>query len=205
MARKTLLLLIAMAAVLATPTVLWGFPRPAPVSSRPELTFRPEALRMYTHPDGRHYWYFIYDVVNNTGQDRVWAPSMVLFTDRGEVMTDGRDVSREVRDAVINYVGDPLLESKVSIIGTLRQGAGHARRGLAVWPAKQTNVNELRLFVQGISPESTTVPHPITGDPVTLRKTLYRHYLVGGDAAARGDQAVPLHPDYVGEDHWIYR
>jgi hypothetical protein len=40
---------------------------------------------------------------------------------------------------------------------------------------------------------------------VTLRKTLYRHYLIPGDAAARGDTVIDLHPDYVGEDHWVFR
>jgi hypothetical protein len=205
MVRMILCVVIALTSLLAMPEVVMGFPRPAPVSTRPEISFRPDALRMYRHSDGQHYWYFIYDVVNSTGTDRVWAPSMVLYTDRGEVLTDGRYVPRSVQEGIRGYVGDPLLESKVSIIGTLRQGAGHARRGVAVWPAKRTDVNELRLFVGGISPESTSVLHPATGEPVTLRKTLYRHYLIPGDAAARGDTVIDLHPDYVGEDHWVFR
>ena len=182
-----------------------GYPRPARVSSRPEVDFTPGAVRMFTTPSGEHYWYMVYDVVNATGQDRTWAPSMTLFTDRGEVTTDGDGVPRTVHRAIMEHIGDPLLESKVAIIGTLRQGIGHARRGMAIWPATRSDVNELRIFVEGISPETAVVEHPITGEPMTLRKNLYLHYLIPGEAAVRGDDPVPVHPDYAGEEHWVLR
>jgi hypothetical protein len=129
----------------------------------------------------------------------------VLFTDRGEVLRDGAGVSRRVNRAILEHVGDPLLEPKVAIIGVLRQGGGHARRGMIVWPADRTDVNELRVFVQGISPETAIVLNPVTGDPVTLRKNLYLHYLVSGDPISRGDTAIGLHPDYTAEEHWVFR
>ena len=182
-----------------------AYPRPARVSSRPQVDFTPGAVRMFNTPDGQHYWYLIYDVVNTTGQDRTWAPSLTLFTDRGEVLRDSEGVSRRVHHAVMEHIGDPLLESKVAIIGTLRQGLGHARRGMAVWPAARTDVNELRIFVEGISPETAVVEHPVTGEPVTLRKNLYLHYLIPGEAAARGDAPIMVHPGYAGEEHWVLR
>jgi hypothetical protein len=130
---------------------------------------------------------------------------MVLFTDRGEVLTDGQSVPRRMVQAVMDHVGDPLLEPKAAVIGRLRQGLGHARRGIAVWPAPRTDVNELRVFVEGISAESTVVEHPVTGEPVTLRKNLALHYLVPGNPAALGDRPIGLHPDYAAEPHWIFR
>lgn len=204
MKRLVSTILVGLAVLILSQQVS-AYPRPAPVSTRPEFTFRPDALRLYTAVDGRRYWYFIYDVANTTGQDRTWAPTMVLYSDRGEVLTDGRDVPPGIVEDVVAYVGDPLLESKTSVIGPLRQGEGNARRGLSIWPARRMDINELRLFVEGISPETATVEHPLSGAPVTLRKTLYRHYLVPGNPAARGDQSVDLHPDYLSEDHWVFR
>jgi len=200
-----LLGLLASLASVALVEFAAAYPRPARVSSRPEVDFTPGAVRMYTAENGKHYWYLIYDVVNTTGQDRTWAPSMTLFTDRGEVVRDGEGVSRRAQRAVVEHIGDPLLESKVAIIGTLRQGLGHARRGMAVWPARRTDVNELRIFVEGISPETAVVAHPVTGESITLRKNLYLHYLIPGEATARGDAPIMVHPEYAGEEHWVLR
>ena len=186
-------------------TSLQAYPRPAPVSSRPEFDFEPIAMRLYSTVGGGQYWYLIYDVVNRTGQDRTWAPMMVLYTDRGEVLRDGESVPRSVVASIISHIGDPLIEPRSTLIGRLRQGEGHARRGIAIWPAHRKDVNELRLFVSGMSPETAVVSNPITGEPVTLRKNLYLHYLVPGDPMTIGDQPVELHPRYGAEVHWVFR
>ncbi len=205
MRRSTLfaVLMMLMGAVLAEQA--HAYPRPARGTSRPEVTFKPGPLRMFTAADGSRYWYLVYDVVNTSGEDRTWAPASVLYTDKGEIRRDGEGVSHQMRRTIMDHVGDPLLEPKVAIIGVLRQGTGHARRGMLVWPAGTQHVNELRVFVEGISPETAIVPHPVSGDPVTLRKNLYLHYLVGGEASARGDEAVDLHPAYTAEEHWVFR
>jgi hypothetical protein len=31
------------------------------------------------------------------------------------------------------------------------------------------------------------------------------HYLVPGNPAALRDEPIRLHPDYAGEEHWIFR
>ena len=205
MRRSMLMMFVAGLVAVLFANAVSAYPRPSSVSSRPEVNFQPGPMRMYTAVDGSQYWYMLYDVVNMSGQDRTWAPSVVLFTDRGEVLRDGAGVSRRVNHAILEHVGDPLLEPKVAIIGVLRQGVGHARRGMIVWPAERTDVNELRVFVEGISPETATVPNPVTGAPVVLRKNLYLHYLVGGDSTKRGDTAIGLHPDYTAEEHWVFR
>ncbi|MCH2136852.1 MAG: hypothetical protein MK101_09765 [Phycisphaerales bacterium] len=182
-----------------------AYPKPSPIPTRPELTFRPGPLRIVQAKDGNRYWYFTYEVVNRTGSDAMWAPSMVLFTDRGEIAEAGQGVPRTVLREIQEYIGDPLLESRTEIIGTIRQGEGHARRGLAVWPVGNSKVNGLRLFVRGLSPELATVQHPVTGAPITLRKTLQLVYLAPGDVTARRDAPIPEHPEADQEDRWIFR
>jgi len=198
-------LLIALLLCLLTAVPALAYPKPAPVPIRPELTFRPGPLRMVRALDGDWYWYFTYEVVNRTGADTMWAPAMVLYTDRGEIIDAGAGVPRAVLGEIRAYVGDSLLETRTEIVGTIRQGEGHARRGLAVWPARRTDVNGLRLFIRGLSPEMATVDNPVTGDPVILRKTLQLMYLVPGSATRRGDDAVPQHPDAADEARWIFR
>jgi hypothetical protein len=197
--------LLTLATVLLIAATALGYPKPAPVPVRPELTFRPGPLRMLKAMDDNWYWYFTYEVVNRTGRDTMWAPSLVLYTDRGEILPADSEVPRVVLQQISEYIGDPLLESRTEIVGTVRQGEGHARRGLAVWPAHRTDVNAIRLFVRGLSPEKTTIEHPVSGDRVTLRKTLQLMYLVPGDPRARGDDPVPEHPQARTEDRWIFR
>jgi len=197
--------LLTLATVLLIAATAVGYPKPAPVPVRPELTFRPGPLRMLRAMDDNWYWYFTYEVVNRTGRDTMWAPSLVLYTDRGEILPADSDVPRVVLQQISEYIGDPLLESRTEIVGTVRHGEGHARRGLAVWPAQRTDVNGLRLFVRGLSPEKTTIEHPVSGDRVTLRKTLQLMYLVPGDPTVRGDKPVPEHPQARSEDRWIFR
>ncbi len=205
MRRSSILAILVTVTVAVCLQQAVAYPRPARGSSRPEVTFQPGPLRMFTSEDGNRYWYLVYDVVNTSGEDRTWAPAAVLYTDKGEIRRDGEGVSHQTRKAIMTHVGDPLVEPKVAIIGVLRQGTGHARRGMLVWPAGTRHVNEFRIFVEGISPETAIVPHPVSGDPVTLRKNLYLHYLVGGEAAARGDEAISLHPGYTAEEHWVFR
>jgi len=198
-------LLIAVFLCLFVAIPALAYPKPAPVPIRPELTFRPGPLRIVRAMDGNWYWYFTYAVVNRTGSDAMWAPTMVLYTDRGEIIESGNGVPRSVLREIRDYIGDSMLETRTEIVGTVRQGEGHARRGLAVWPAGRTDVNALRLFVRGLSPEKATVEHPVSGDPVTLRKTLQLMYLVPGSVTRRGDEPVPEHPHAADEDRWIFR
>ena len=213
---RSLSLLIGTASlVLATSTLAFSmpatdqkipeFPSPKAVSTRPELSFTSGDLRIFRSEDGRWYWYFTYGIENNTGGDQIWVPEMVLYTDQGEILTAGQGVSSAVTDEIVEYIGDPLLEPQYAIIGDLKQGRGNAKNGLSIWPARQMEVNEIVLFVSGISGETLLVEHPLTKDPVVLQKTLKRRYLIPGAATARGDRPVKLHPDSPQRQVWIFR
>ena len=130
----------------------------------------------------------------------MWAPRFTLFTDAGEIMISGRDVQSRVTEDLLELLGNELLESQNESIGDLLQGSEHARDGLVVWPARDTSVNEMKMFVRGLSGESARIKNPATAEEVVLYKTLQRDYLVPGDALARGNDPIGL----VSE-RWILR
>lgn len=191
--RRTLPPAAAVLGLLLIVGAVGAYPRPRAISPRWELEFEPGELRLYEDPaEGRFYWYFSYQVVNHTGNDQVWAPSFILYTDVGEILPSGRDVPSRVGQDLLNLLGNPLMENQNEIIGDIYHGREHAKDGLVVWPAEHLEVNELSLFVAGTSGETATVENPITGQPVTLRKTLQRNYLIPGEAPARGSKPIEL-------------
>ncbi len=193
--RRTLVNAVAAAsaAALVTAAGAWAYPKPAAVPYRWELQFEPGDLRLYQDPvDASSYWYLNYKVTNRTGRQQVWAPGFTLYTDGGEILSSGRDVPARVTDAIVELLGNPLLVTQNEIIGEIQHGRENARESLAVWPARNLQVNQISLFVSGMSGETATVENPVTGDRVLLRKTLQRDYLVSGDVVPRGSLPVPL-------------
>jgi len=186
------IVLMCLAVVVCSDSI-WAYPTPAAIPYRWELDFTPGELRIYVDPlDGATYWYFTYNLTNLTGSDQIWAPSFVLFTDAGEILTSGEAVPSRVEESIRDLLGNELLEAQNEIIGDIHQGKEHARDGLVVWPAGETQVNELSLFISGMSGETARVQNPITLQSVILRKTLQRDYLVRGNALARGSRPVEL-------------
>lgn len=181
-------------------------PEPSAYSKAPQLEFTPGPLRIHrSGENGKWYWYMTYEIENGTGADQIWVPSMVLYTDRGEILPCGKSIPSAVTDEIMDRLGDPFLEPQYKIIGDLKQGRGNARTGLSVWPANRTDVNEISLFVAGLSSETAGVEHPITGEEIVLRKTLKRDYLIPGAATAIGDRPIPTHPDMPTYEVWIFR
>jgi len=167
--------------------------RPSARPVRWQLDFEPGDLRLYVDArDGKAYLFMTYKVVNNTSQDRLWAPSFVLFTDRGELVKSGVNVPRRITDELLTLMGNEFLETQERVIGDLFQGEGMAKEGLVIWPIQDTRLNELRIFVAGLSGETARLNHPITGEPIILRKTMQRNYLIRGDALARGRKPIEL-------------
>ena len=203
----TMLLLVGfLASLLGLSTLADAYPKPRPIPARPELNFEPGPLRIrQSQKDGSWYWYMTYTVSNYTGEDRIWAPTFVLFTDRGDILESGRDVHREISEEFHAFLGNELLEPQHQIIGDLLQGERNARSGLILWPAPSVDVNEVSLFSTGISSETAVVEHPVSGKPITLHKTLMMEYLIPGNATALGDQSVQPHPDIDRSPRWIYR
>lgn len=191
----------AAVVVMAVCGGVMAYPKPDPVPPRWELEFRPGDLRLYVdRVSNGVYWYLTYKVTNRTGRAQVWAPTLVLFSDSGEIIASGRGVSTRIVGDLRELLGNELLENQNEIIGEIFHGREHAREGLVVWPARRLDVNEMSMFVAGISGETATVTNPITGEVVVLRKTLQRDYLIAGDALPRGSRPVDLV-----QERWVMR
>jgi hypothetical protein len=193
--------LTALLAITAIAPQAFAPPKPATVPFRWELQFKPGDLRLYLDPeDERVYWYMSYKVTNRVGRQLVWAPSFTLFTDAGEILPSGRDVPFRVAEDLLALLGNPLLEDQNEIIGDILVGKEHAKEGLVIWPADRLDVNQINLFVAGISGETARVRNPMTGEQLVLRKTLEREYLIRGSIHARW-----LKPLEAIEDRWVMR
>ena len=183
----------AVIALLISISALGDYPKPAPVPFRWELEFEPGPLRLYQEANGGGaYWYFTYTVTNRTGADQLWAPKFVLFTDAGEIIESGRNVPTKITEDVLAMLGNDLLEDQNEAIGDIMQGRENAKEGLVIWPANRLDVNEISMFVAGISGETARVKNPVDGSEIILRKTLQRDYLIPGNATDRRSKPIEL-------------
>jgi hypothetical protein len=166
-----------------------------------ELDFAPSELRLWKDPEsGQHFWYFTYEVVNNTGKEQRFAPRIELIVDDGRIVRQGDGVPTRVNRELKEYLGNPLLEDQFEIMGMVLQGKTHAKTGLVVFRAEDLEPTELTVMVQGLSKETEKRPNPKTGELVTLRKTARVDYLVAGDPRSSGTKTYPI----VSRE-WIFR
>lgn len=188
-----------------TPGRLSAAPEPAPVPIRWELTFDPGPLRVMTvNVDGAQaaYFYFTYKVINSTGEDLFFTPTFEMFTDDGDLIRSGRDVPEAVTAHILRRLRNPLMEDEIDIQDRLLQGPENAREGLVVWPVRNMRVDEIKVFVRGLSGETKTIQRPDTGEPVTLRKTLMLVHEVPGEIDPTSSRPLTRREDLT---RWIMR
>lgn len=189
----------------ASPSVSACFvPAPAPAvgwGAAKELSFTPSELRLFKDAEtGKHYWYMTYDVVNAGEKEVRFAPRIDLVVDDGRILAQGDGVSSGVVRQIKKFLKNDLLEDQFEILGEVLPGKEHAKSGLVVFRADDLEPTELTVMVQGLSRETEKKPHPKTGEPVTLRKTVRLDYLVPGDPKPRGSTTYPI----VNRE-WIFR
>jgi len=164
----------------------------------------------------RTFWYIRYKVTNNTGQDRVFIPEFILYTDTGQVIRAGEKVPAEVFHAIKELYGDPLLLDAASVAGKLLQGADNAKEGVAVWTDFDPQAASFDVFVSGLSGETMELelPRPVrtvetdafgnrievVKTKILLAKTLQRHYVVPGEASTRATMGVKFT-----DEEWVMR
>ena len=179
-------------------------------SSTRMLDFTPGDLRLWQDAEtGVHYWFFTYEVVNNTGKDQRFAPLIELLSDEGVVVRQGVDVPSRIVTELKSFIADPLLEDQFEILGVVLQGKTNARNGLAVFRVPvltaldrnsalrldskdNLDITELSVLVQGLSPETKKVTDPKSGEIVTLRRAVRLDYLVPGNPLAKGNVSYPV-------------
>lgn len=179
-----------MAQALGLPTTgptASAYPQPAAVPRAWQFDFTyqaPQAIA-YTDVAGQTswYWYLPYKLVNNSGSERIFIPEITIATDAGDIITAGRRVPPQVFEAIQKRLGNPLLEPPAQMIGrTVLQGEDHAGESVAIWPNFDHDVDQISVFIEGLSGETTRISHPVTGDPILMRKTLMLNYDLPGQA-----------------------
>jgi hypothetical protein len=200
---------LSLSTIAAMPLVVLTVAAPLPTGAAfaaasmdaKELDFTPSELRLWKDPEtGNHFWYFTYEVVNNTGKDQRFAPRIELLVDDGRIVRQGDGVPTRVNRDLKEFLGDALLEDQFEILGMVLQGKTHAKSGLVVFRADDLVPTELAVMVQGLSKETEKRQNPKTGETVTLRKTARIDYLVAGDPRPSGTQTYP-----VVSRGWIFR
>lgn len=183
-------------------------PEPDPVPRRWQLDFTPGALRTVTltMADGtvRSFAYMTYKVVNNTGQDLLFAPSLEMSTDEGSLIRAGREVPAEATRRILDSLQNPFLQDQISVVGPLLQGEENAREGLAVWLLPDVSVAEMTVYIAGLSGETRAIEtkDSKTGETnrTLLRKTMMIKYFGPGEVDPASGNEI-----YRADDRWILR
>ena len=186
----------ALAAILTWQGVLLAFEEAGVVPKSWLLTFTHDQPRTIavTLPDGsvRWFWYLSYKLVNHTGEDRMFIPEFTIATDAGDIISSGQNVPAAVYPAVAEKLGNPLLESPADIVGKILQGPDYARESVAIWPVPDHDVDQMSIFVGGISGETATVTNPMTGEKVLVRRSRMITYATPGTVVNPEDQPTKL-------------
>lgn len=196
---------LALAVLFGAAPAATAYPQPAavPRAWQFDFTFHPPQPIAHTDLAGRTtwYWFMTYKLVNNTGQQRIFIPEITIATDAGDIITAGRDVPPRVLDAVRERLGNDLIENPAQMIGrTVLQGRDHAGESVAVWRDFAHDVDHVSIFIEGLSGETTRIDHPLTGEPVLMRKTLMLQYALPGRPPSPRQQEVVAQGE-----QWIMR
>jgi len=159
-----------------------------------DFTFQNPNAVSITDEDGnvRWYWYLPYKVVNNTGEDRLFIPEIVIYNDNGQIIEAGEDVPITVFPKVQHLLKNPLLKDSIEVVGKLLKGEDFAKEGVAIWPASEEDVDTFTVFIGGLHGETQTVENPRTGEEEVLRRTLMLEFAVPGNFKTPQEQPVEL-------------
>lgn len=162
----------------------------------------------------RTFWYLRYQVTNNTGQDRVYVPEFLLYTDTGQVLRAWHSTPASVFQTIKELYNDPLLLDVSGMAGSLLQGQENAKEGVAIWTDLDPNAGAFDVFVSGLSGETMEfqLPKPVrvvdtdafgkevevVKTKILLSKTLKRHYVIPGEAASR-----PMGAAHFTDQEWV--
>ena len=158
-------------------------PKPSPTPISWELTFKPaplERIQVDTGKGPETYWYMIYTVINETGQDIDFFPEVVRISeiDRGAAATSGPAKSDEglgmiiepalvgghpkIYEAIKQLYGKtrPFLVPPVEAIGRLLQGKDNARTSVVIFSDLDPRVTKCTIYFGGLSGEKVSIPNP---------------------------------------------
>lgn len=168
-------------------------PEPSIISEDWKFDFdydKPRVIRVPNEKGGFDwYWYITYEVTNNNDEDLLFLPGFTIATDKGHIIEANRGISPLAFPAIKQELKNPLLDSPAAIVGNLRQGSDYAKQGVIIWKDLGEDIDSFDVFVAGLSGETTTVKHPVTGEEIYLRRTLKLGYETPGNPLSPKDQA----------------
>jgi hypothetical protein len=166
-----------------TVTALAWTPEPSPVPTSWELSLKPampERISVDTGGGPVTYWYMIYTVVNNTGQDIDFHPEIARVSeseaelsaeqarsagDRAPtILTEPAILGLHAR--VYGAIRDrhsktyPFLVPPVDAMTRLRQGNDNALASVAVFHDLPAGISKFTIYVTGLSGERVSRPNP---------------------------------------------
>jgi len=178
--------------------------------------FRPIAMKMPNKDAEQIFWYLRYTVTNKSGEDHIFVPEFVLYTDNGQIIRAGKKTPGTVFDKIKKLYNDPLMKAPAAMTGKLLQGQDNAKSSVAIWPDFDPNAGQVSIFLGGLSGETASIPLPspitvvqtdwrgkektVTKDSLLLVKTLHLQYDIPGEKSARRF----LTPKLI-EKSWVMR
>lgn len=173
-----------------------------------DFAFRPLRMIPFEDEKGRRdVYYMYYQVINRTGEPRMFVPQFTLVTDTGKryedtVLPQAVKLIRVREDATItNLYGAPTIQGMVP--PSNRQGVEDAVFGVAVFEGIDPHADRLTVFVRGLSDGYRSDPGANPSDkPVTRYKALKIDFIRRGDQHDPHEREITLaDPPY----DWTYR
>jgi hypothetical protein len=154
------------------------------------------------------YWYMILTVTNKTGKDIEFYPKIELTTDTLQTVLANKDSRKAVFDRIrtIHQGKYPFIEPLEFADHKVLQGSDNTRDFAVIFPDFDPNAKTVKVFVAGLSNETSVIDHPTLKEPdgspkkIVLRKTLEIDYAYPGDPTMRANQGLT----YVGKK-WVMR
>ena len=177
--------------------------RPARVGQLPariDIEFHdPQRITLRLPGDTRDstFWYLLYKVTNNTGNDVQFFPSFRLVTNTLAVREGGAFISPSVYGAISarHKREYPFFTLPDKVTGLLLQGAENARSSAAIFLPFDPQADSFTIYISGLSDEIHRVSNPAfdagreesQDNPRSfiLRRTLAIVYDLPGDPRTR--------------------
>ncbi|RME38913.1 MAG: hypothetical protein D6788_06455, partial [Planctomycetota bacterium] len=156
--------------------------------------------------------YMLYEVINRTGRDVDFLPSIELVTDTLQVVQAGAEIHPRVYDLIRQRHRKefPFLRTPYEVTGRLLQGEENARASVAVFRDFDATASRFTIYASGFSGRMQRKPNPefdrsrgeSPDNPpyFVLRRTLAIVYDLPGDPQTR-HQAKPVRRTRT----WVWR
>jgi len=215
LSRQLLGLLAAVYAAPAAPALAQDVIPGAALTWQLNFEFRdPQRImvRLPGESQPQTYWYMVYRVTNNTGQDVQYLPSAQLVTDTLDVVQAGDNVPISVyrRIAALNKKDYPFFARPTQVTGLLLQGEENARSSAFVFRDFDPKASDFTVYISGLSGLIDRIPNPAFDKDkpeshdnprsFTRRLALGIDYILPGDPSTRAT-AQPRRTNR----HWVMR